>query len=219
MLIISFLISSLCVGVAVGVNVNSSYNITHLYPYELCWFTHDVIYYFMTIPIGIFLLLNMITIILVSRSIITHARNAATSKQIKERLKRCVIILLSSCVTQGIGWVFGPFISLVGTTVGDALGWIFVILNGLEGLWSILLYVLIRSQRIDEQKHVSAAIEFSKSNEIPLSKTKRLNQKNDHKRSNVQVTKKNIGTQRPPSFIDLRKRSMMNFSTDDDKVP
>ncbi|CAF1349053.1 unnamed protein product [Adineta steineri] len=177
MLIISFLISSLCTILAIGLNTNSSYNITQLYPYELCWFNSNVIYYFMTIPICLFLFFNIITIILVSNSLFKHARSAATSKQINERLKRCAIVLLSSCVTQGIGWIFGPFISFIGVTAGEVLAWIFIILNGLEGVWSILLYILIRTQQMDEQKHVVAAIELSKTSGIPLKKNEKLNGK------------------------------------------
>jgi len=64
-------------------------------------------------------------------------------------MKRCVIVLLSSCVTQGIGWLFGPFISFVNPIAGNILAWFFIILNGLEGFWTIVLYLLIRSQRID----------------------------------------------------------------------
>ena len=179
MLFISFLISILCVSLAIGFNSNSSFNITQLYPYEFCWFTRDVIYYFMTIPVGIFLILNIITITLVSKSIINHARNASTSKQINGRLKRCVIILLSSCVTQGIGWLFGPFISFVSPTGGEVLEWFFIVFNGLEGLWSILLYILIRSQQLDDQKHIAAVTDLSKSSGASSNKEKKLNDKNN----------------------------------------
>ncbi|CAF0848890.1 unnamed protein product [Rotaria sordida] len=175
MLIISFIISLLCVVLAIGFNSNSSYNITQLYPYKLCWFTRNVIYYFLTIPICIFLLLNIITMILVSKSIITYVRNATyvrnvpISGQINERLKRSVLVLLSSCVTQGVGWLFGPFISFISPTAGNILGWIFIIMNGFEGVWSIILYVLIRLQQMDKQRHISAAIELLKTIDVPSS--------------------------------------------------
>ncbi|CAF0796546.1 unnamed protein product [Rotaria sp. Silwood1] len=169
MLIISFIISLFCLAFAIGFNTKSSYNITQLYPYRLCWFTRNVIYYFLIIPICIFLLLNIITIVLVSKSIITYTRNAVTPEQINERLKRCILVLLSSCVTQGIGWLFGPFISFISPIAGNILGWIFIILNGLEGVWSITLYILIRSQKMDKQKHISAAIELLKTTGVPSS--------------------------------------------------
>jgi hypothetical protein len=109
----------------------------------------------MTIPISIFLLLNFIIIILVGKRIINHARNATSPHQSYERMKRCILVLLSSCVTQGIGWLFGPFITFINPTAAEVLGWVFIIFNGLEGVWIILLYIIIRSQRIDEVKRVS----------------------------------------------------------------
>jgi hypothetical protein len=109
----------------------------------------------MTIPVGIFLLLNFLTIVCIAKRIIQHARNATSPHQSYERMKRCVLVLLSSCVTQGIGWLFGPFITFIDPTAANVLGWLFVIFNGLEGVWTILLYIIIRSQRMDESKRVS----------------------------------------------------------------
>jgi hypothetical protein len=208
MLSISLVISFLCVGFAIGFNTKSSYHITQLYAYQICWFTESVIYYFMTIPIGIFLILNIISITFVSKSIIAHARNASTSKQINERLKRCVIILLSSCVTQGVGWLFGPFISYVSVIPGEILGWIFIIINGLEGVWSILLYVFIRSQQLDEQRHVSAVIEISNSFGVPLTKDKKSD---EYKRDDVQDLYTNVENEREYSSNDLRKRETIDL--------
>ena len=206
MLMISLFISLVCVGLAIGFDYRSSYKITRLYPYKLCWFTQDVIYYFMTIPIGIFLLINIITIILVAISITTHARNAPTSQQINERLKRCVIILLSSCLTQGIGWCFGPFISFVSSTAGVVLEWFFIIFNGLEGLWAIILYVFIRLQRLDEQRHTSAAIELFQSSQLPIGNDKKFDDENVYMKNNGQVIQNNVEKERRYSLNNLRKR-------------
>jgi hypothetical protein len=85
-------------------------------------------------------------------------------------MKRCVLVLLSSCITQGIGWLFGPFITIFSPTAGNILGWFFIIFNGLEGFWSILVYVIIRSQHMDEQKRVVAARELMKSRRSICSK-------------------------------------------------
>ncbi|CAF0777847.1 unnamed protein product [Adineta ricciae] len=162
MLLLSFLIACVFVSFAIGFYSQLSYQIIRLYPYKLCWFNRPSIYYFMTIPIGLSLITNLVTISFVAKSIITHARNAATSKQISERLRRCVIVLLSSCIFQGLGWIFGPLISFVNPMAGNVLTWLFIIINGLEGVWSVILYVLIRLQRLDEQKIVSAAMELPK---------------------------------------------------------
>jgi hypothetical protein len=207
MLLISITISIICVSLAIGFNANSNYNIIQLYPYNLCWFTRDVIYYFLTIPIGVFLLLNIITITLVSRSIITHAFHATTREQINERLKRCVIVLLSSCVTQGLGWLFGPFISFLNPVAGNILSWFFIILNGLEGFWSIVLYLLIRLQHLDEQKHVLAAMKLSKS--ISSNEDKKFEHKDEHRGNSVRPIDDQFY-----AFNDLRKRDT-DFSNND----
>jgi hypothetical protein len=156
LLMISFFIAITSTSFAAGFNSNSSYNITQLHENKICWFTRDVIYYFMTIPVCIFLLLNFITIIFVAKHIINHVRRATSSHQSYERMKRCVLVLLSSCVTQGIGWLFGPFISFINPTAGEVVGWFFVIFVGLEGVWTILLYIIIRSQHMDEQLRITA---------------------------------------------------------------
>ncbi len=155
LLLISFFISIACTLLAVGLNSNPSFHITQLYGNKLCWFTRDVIYYFMAIPIGIFFLLNSITIILVAKCAIRHARFATSRNHHHKRMKQCVLVLLSSCITQGIGWIFGPFITFVDPQTANILGWIFIIFDGLEGLWTILLYIIIRSQHMDESRQVS----------------------------------------------------------------
>ncbi|CAF5187697.1 unnamed protein product, partial [Rotaria magnacalcarata] len=175
------------------------------YPYQLCWFTRDALYYFMTIPVCIFLLLNLFTIIFVSKHIIAHARNATSRHQSYERMKRCVIILLSSCVTQGIGWLFGPFISFVSPTGGDVLEWFFIIFNGLEGVWSIILYIIIRSQRMEEQKRVTAVVELTKTSSIGVSKRERLSSKNARRKNNAE--RENSGIVQS----NMRKESMHEF--------
>ncbi|CAF0885169.1 unnamed protein product, partial [Rotaria sordida] len=187
LLTISFFFSISWVSFAAGFNSNSSFNITQLYPYRLCWFTRGVVYYFMTIPICMFLLMNFFTIICVAKHIIDHVRNATSPHQTYERMKRCVLVLLSSSVTQGIGWLFGPFISFVSPTAGEVLEWFFIVFNGLEGVWSILLYIIILSQRIDEQKRVTAAIEVTRSSSIKASRYEKRSGRDDRRRSSDRI--------------------------------
>jgi len=163
MLIISFFISTTWVSFAAGFNSNPSYNITQLYPYKLCWFTRDVIHYFFTIPIGIFLLINIVLFLCVAVRVIHHARYATSCDLSYDLMKRCIVVLLSSSLTQGIGWLFGPVITVVGSEAGNVLGWFFNVFNGLEGLWTLLLYAILHSMRIDETKRVKAAKELESS--------------------------------------------------------
>ncbi|CAM4822380.1 unnamed protein product [Rotaria magnacalcarata] len=168
MILISFFISLIWVSVAAGLNSNPSYDITQLYPYKLCWFTRDVIYYFLTIPVGVFLFLNILMFILVAHRIIKHVRNATSPHQSYERMKQCIIILLLSSATQGIGWLFGPFLSIVDENVGNILVWFFIIFNGLEGLWIVMLYLIIRSQHSDEQNRKLGVGELQNANDSTL---------------------------------------------------
>ncbi len=173
MLLILFLISMIWVAFAAGFNSNSSFNIIQLYSNKLCWFTPNVIHYFLTIPVCLFLFINIIVFILVAGRIIKHARNATSPHQSYKRMKRCVLVLLSSCFTQGIGWIFGPLITIVRKEDANVLGWIFVIFNGLEGLWVIILYIIIRSQHMDEQKRVTAYKDLRKSRLVSSKKSKK----------------------------------------------
>lgn len=162
LLLASFLISIGWTSLAAALNANQSFNVTQAYGNKLYWFSRDSIFYFMSIPVAIFLLLNIVVLILVAKRIIEHVRRATSQYGLYERRKRCVLVLLSSCVTQGIGWLFGPFISMVSSPgAADVLGWFFVIFNGLEGVWTFLLYMIIRSQRLEDSRQISARREHA----------------------------------------------------------
>jgi len=184
MLIISFFISITWVSFAAGFNSNPSYNITQLYPYKLCWFTRDVIHYFFTIPIGIFLLINIVLFLCVAVRVINHARYATSRDLSYDRMKRCIVVLLSSSLTQGIGWLFGPVITVVGSEAGNVLGWFFNVFNGLEGLWTLLLYAILHSMRIDEKKRVKAVRELESSKDTEYRRRRRSSSGDSHRNRN-----------------------------------
>ena len=224
-LLVSFFVSVAWLSVAIGLNSKASLQITQLYPYRLCWFTTPAIYYFLTIPVCLFLVLNGLTIFFVSKRIIAHARNASSPHQSFTRAKRCVLILLSSCVTQGIGWLLGPFISFVDPTAGNVLEWFFIVFNGLEGLWSILLYITVRAQRLDEKKRVTAALELTKSTDITKKEEKqRSKERKTMAKENDQIrdsTKRRRSGPRERSdvFDDLRDiRQDDRFRTNDRSI-
>ncbi|CAF3699354.1 unnamed protein product [Rotaria sp. Silwood1] len=191
MLVISFFISITWMAFAAGFNSNLSFHITQLYPHKICWFTRPAIYYFMTIPVCLFLLINIIIFIFVAYHILNHVQNAASSDQSYTRMKQCVIVLLLSCATQGIGWLLGPFLTSVGEEVGNVLGWFFIIFNGLEGLWCIVLYIIILSKHIDERKRVITAKEVKKPTESIYHKYEDYYEKNNEKEDDS-MTKETI---------------------------
>lgn len=155
LLIISFIISLIWTLFAIGFHSDISFNIIQIHGNKICWFTRDVIHYFMTIPVSIFLFLNFISICLIGKRIIQHACNATSPHGTHQRMKRCVLVILSSCVTQGLAWLLGPLITVTDPKTADIIGWFFVIFNGLEGLWTVLLYLIIRTQRVYEVKRTA----------------------------------------------------------------
>ncbi|CAF4328583.1 unnamed protein product [Rotaria sp. Silwood2] len=94
-----------------------------------------------------------------SYNILNHVQNATSPDRSYERMKRCVVILLLSCVTQGVGWLLGPFLTFVSEDRANVLGWFFNIFNGLEGLWGIILYIIILSEHTNKQKAAVATEE------------------------------------------------------------
>jgi hypothetical protein len=138
-------------------------------------------------------------------------------------MKRCVLVLLSSCITQGVGWLFGPFISFLNPTGADVLEWFFIVFNGLEGLWSILLYIIIRSQRIDEQKRVTAVVERTKSKGMTESKN-RTDRDERRRRSSVrtddiEIVQRNVQRSATHVFDDLNESRTINWPVaKDDRV-
>jgi hypothetical protein len=122
-----------------------------LYVKKICWFTQRVIHYFVTIPICTCLLLNIIMLIFVVKRLIEHVRNSTTTHRTHQRLTRSVLVLIASCVTQGIGWLFGPFLTFVDENTANILGWFFVVFNGLEGFWTVILYIILRQMRVDDR--------------------------------------------------------------------
>lgn len=199
LLIISCIISIIAVGIAAGLNSNSSFVITRMYGKKICWFDTKVLWYFMTIPIGIFLLINLLVFILIVKCMINHARNATSPHQSYQRIKQCALLLIVSSIGQGIGWISGPFLSLGGSLSvgGDVAEWIFVIFNGLEGLWSILLYIIIRKEHMDEEKRVIAARDLKKIRHLKIKKDKQMNTDNYQIRDNLKRRKCQITFRAP----------------------
>lgn len=151
-LVFSVFISLLCSSFFIGFDQNSSVTVTRIYVKRICWFTNGFLHYFVTIPIALFLLINTVIIILVAIHIFRFMNSVSDAHQLYERRKRCVLVLLSSCLSQGVGWSCGVLLPVVNLSLAEPMSWIFTILNGLEGFWTILLYWIIRSNQMDRSK-------------------------------------------------------------------
>ncbi|UJR22856.1 hypothetical protein I4U23_025885 [Adineta vaga] len=160
MIAISFIIPTICVILAVGLNFHSSFKITQLYSFKYCWFSHETMHYFFTIPICLFISINIIVIILIVKHFIDHIRSAISPEQSWIRKKQSILILLTICITQGIGWFLGPFLIIPNSISKEIFHWLFSIINGLEGLWIILLYIIIRFEHARESRDELSASGF-----------------------------------------------------------
>ena len=150
---ISFLIAIIFMACAAGVNSKASYRICEIHGGKICWFSTKSIHYFLTMPICIFLAISIFWIILIAKGTLDYARHAPQDPWATKRLKEYLIVLLTSCMTLGLGWIFGPLILITNPGVAKVLGWFFVIFNGLEGLWGILLYYAALRGGMNERGH------------------------------------------------------------------
>jgi hypothetical protein len=126
-------------------------------------------------------------------------------------MKRCILILISSGITQGIGWFLGVFIQFVNQEGIQVFGWLFVIFNGLEGLFSIILYIIIRSKHMDEQRRIEYSTDDIKSKD----RYKNMLIDVNRNRSDI-VTRPDIEQQTSRSIDDVRDLSNNSWPTTDD---
>ena len=202
LLLISFIISISAATFVAGFNSNSSLNILILYAFRICWFNKNVIYYFLTIPIGIFLLINVWILIRVGVRIVNHARHHTAPHRSFSSMKRCILILSFSSISQGIGWIIGPILSIsFNDTFSHILAWLFIILNGLEGLWSVLLYIIIRKNGIDESKRKTEAVKLLKTKQLLIKTHKDTNTARKQTKSQSKEVKCQLIFRRPTRQI------------------
>ena len=144
--------------VASALHANPTNKVMAVVQYKLCWFTQEKVHYFLTLPVSIFCL----AIIVLTGFTFNKARQWANkpeqldpaehNRRMSHRLrrKRAAVVILVSGLIQAIAWLIGPLISNANPTASVPLQWIFIILNGLEGLWAILLYIIVRKDGLDE---------------------------------------------------------------------
>ena len=204
------------VSVAAGIHSRSAHTITALVAGKLCWFTIHVIHYFLTIPICLFLSINIIVIVLVSKRICRQQHMLESSQSSYILRKRSVILILLSCVTQGVGWLLGPMMTIVSPSVGDVLAWLFIVFNGLEGLWIILLYIVVRKEGLDRNRRSQSQIPATVANSNRY--RKRIDELNEERPNDKSL--RDIADRRSTaSFRDLYELNEIHGRVDDINHP
>lgn len=173
---VSFGVAILCVSLAAGLNSNASYGIIRLHYRRICWFTQNVIHYFVTIPIAISLVLNIYMLICVIRRLMYYLKHSTTPNLRFVQIRRLLFFILSSSISQGIGWLSGPFLSIANETSIHVLGWIFVLSSASEGIFILIYYVILRRIRIEEEHRIRSAEEMARGK---TRKSKRQREKNN----------------------------------------
>lgn len=112
----------------------------------ICWFNSSIIFRFISIPIIVFMSLNLIIIFGITIRLIRFSISRKTIKIDEKRLIISMMIWTALCVLLGIAWIFGPFLDMMIGEKEDTSSiiklWIFAIFIGLEGVWVLIVNVI-----------------------------------------------------------------------------
>lgn len=149
-LLIAILIPIGFVVAAIGFNSNPSNQILIIIGKKLCWFSSSVIHFFLTIPVSAALFMNIIFLIRIVYGICQFRRSAGNVALItrKQYYKQLSLVIIFSLFVQGIGWIFGPLITVTSGQVSEVLQWFFIVSNGAEGFWILLIVWLTHKYRM-----------------------------------------------------------------------
>jgi hypothetical protein len=124
-------------------------NVLVQYEY-ICWFSSTYLIKFITIPISVFVGLNIIIIIIILYRLILFTFYKGVANESKDkRFITGICISISSCVLLGVAWILGPLLGIfidetnqTSSPIGRAMQWIFAILIGFEGVWVLIVNIL-----------------------------------------------------------------------------
>ncbi|CAF0785947.1 unnamed protein product [Adineta ricciae] len=207
---ISAIISAIAMILAIVFNSNPPNQITRTVKGKLCWFKTEshINDYFLTIPIVLFLALNTILLFVVIIYLFFSTRRTDMPEVKNIRLQRMFIILLISCFTQGFGWLFGVVIPGVDQKAGGVLVWFFIIFNGLEGLFTVIAYVIGLRAELDKTipRGPNSGSDYEMLNAINESPSKEIKE--------IEIAIKNLKKAQPPNFQSSSPRESFACSND-----
>ncbi|CAF1408324.1 unnamed protein product [Rotaria sp. Silwood1] len=112
----------------------------------ICWFHKSFIFRFISIPIIIFLSLNILILFGITVRLIQFFIDRKMSQTNEKRMFVSIMIWITLCISLGIAWIFGPFLDFIikeeSQTSSKIIQWIFGIYNGLEGVWILGINVM-----------------------------------------------------------------------------
>lgn len=112
----------------------------------ICWLNSSVIFRFISIPIIIFIGLNILIISGITIRLLQFSCRQKTVKTNEKRMIISMMIWLALCISLGIAWIFGPFLDVLiyekEQTSSVIKLWIFAIFIGLEGVWVLIVNVI-----------------------------------------------------------------------------
>lgn len=130
---------------------------------NICWFRGIHLIGFVTIPISIFISINLIIVLLITINLCRFLYNRNVNQAKEKRLIVITCVWIASCVLLGVLWIAGPILNLFVNENGEsistsakAMQWIFALLTGLEGVWVLIVNVLFFFRhRTNDQAHRS----------------------------------------------------------------
>ena len=112
----------------------------------ICWFNSSVIFKVVSIPMIIFIGLNVVIILAITLRLIHFCIGRKTTEQREKRMIISLMIWLSLCISLGVGWILGPFLDMATEEKKRlspiVIQSIFGFFIGLEGVWVLIVNVI-----------------------------------------------------------------------------
>ena len=119
---------------------------------EICWLTEKAYSYFVTIPIAVLLLFNIIAFVITAVYLQKNSQNIAARQARRSNLS--IFIKLSTLM--GFTWLFGLLALVVTSTT--AFWYFFVILTSLQGVFVAMAFVVnARTFSLYKQRYASSS--------------------------------------------------------------